>query len=227
MSPIPSKVVIFGTGSLAEMVSFYFAADSAYNVVAFTATGDRIQARLFSDRPVVPYETIMESHPPSDYAMFIAVGYQEMNHVRSHFYFDAKAKGYQLPSCVTSQATGRGTLHIGDNCCVFDSSTIEPFARIGNDVVVWNGAHVGHHSSIGDHSFLAPHAVIAGNTDVGEHCFFGVNSTVRDGLTIANDCLIAAGALVMRDTAPGEVFLREGASSASSVEFFRPSPRGQ
>ncbi len=64
MSSIPSKLVIFGTGSLAEMVSFYFAADTAYNVVAFTATEDRIDANLFSERPVVPYETIVESHPP-------------------------------------------------------------------------------------------------------------------------------------------------------------------
>ena len=35
--------IIFGTGSLAEVVDFYLTHDSPYRVVAFTATGDSIK----------------------------------------------------------------------------------------------------------------------------------------------------------------------------------------
>jgi len=204
-------------------VSFYFEADSAYNVVAFTATADRIGSSLFANRPVVPYETITESHPPSEYSLFVAVGYNRMNRVRAHFFHEAKAYGYLLPSYVTSHAIRRGSLNVGENSCVMDATTIEPFATIGNDVIVWSGAHIGHHSSIGDHSFLAPHAAVAGNVHVGERCFLGVNSTVRDGVSIASDCLIGAGTVILSDTSVGEVYAspRTNASSSRSSEYFR------
>ena len=220
----PSELVIFGTGSLAQLLALYLERDSSYDVVAFTATDDRIDASVSLGRPVVPYEKITDSYPPSQYAMFVAVGYQRMNKLRAHFYYDARGKGYQLVSYVSSEAsTAPETLQIGDNCCVFGPSTIEPFARLGNDVVVWSGAHIAHHSTIGDHSFLGPHALVAGHTRIGEYCFLGANSTVRDSISVADECLIGAGALILSDTSVGDVYtgVRSPLSSSKSTEFFQ------
>lgn len=200
------KVILFGTGSLAELLRLYLTEDSDHEVVAFTATADGMKADSFCDLPLVAFEEVADRYPPSDHRMFVAVGYTRMNSVRSRFYTEAKTKGYELISYVSSAATVHAAA-VGDNCCVFGGATLEPFVTIGNDVVVWGGARVSHHSSVGDHSFLAPGVTIAGHTSVGEHCFLGVNATVRDGITVADKSLIGAGATVLRDTLPHQVLV--------------------
>ena len=200
------KVVMFGTGSLSSMLQLYLAEDSDYEVVAFTATADHLTGDSFSGLPLVPFERVTDSHPPSEHRMFIAVGYDHMNRLRSRFYREAKSLGYELITYVSSRAHFRAAA-VGDNCCVFEGAIVEPFTTIGNDVIVWGGAHVSHHSAVGDHSFLAPGATIAGHTSVGSHCFLGINATVGDGVSIGDDCLIGAGANIVGDVGPRQVLL--------------------
>lgn len=71
---------------------------------------------------------------------------------------------------------------MGDNCFVFENQTIQPFVKIGNDVIIWSGNHIGHHSMIGDHCFISSHVVISGNVKIEPYCFLGVNSSIRDVL---------------------------------------------
>lgn len=201
------RVVIFGTGSLAQLMHAHLRDDSDYDVAAFTVTGDRMAEASLSGCPVVPFETLPETHPSDDYEMFIAIGYSQMNRQRSRFYNEAKMRGYKMATYVASTIRQRPPLRVGDNSCVLDGSIIEPFAAIGNDVVVWGGSYIGHHTTIGDHSFLAPRVAIAGHVTIGSHCFLGINSTVRDGIVIGDDGLIGAGATVLDNTAPGAVYI--------------------
>ena len=76
---------------------------------------------------------------------------------------------------------------------------MQPFVRLGDNVILWSGNHIGHHSAIGSHCFISSHVVISGGVDIGESCFLGVNSTLANNLKIGRDCLIGAGALVTRD----------------------------
>jgi len=41
---------------------------------------------------------------------------------------------------------------------------------------------------------------------VGKNCFFEANSIIYDNLKIAKNCLISAGALILRDTEEGKVY---------------------
>ena len=207
----PGRLVIFGTGSLAQLLDFALRDDPNHEVVAFTSTADRITSASFLDRPVVPFEQVAERYPPSRHSMFVAIGYHRMNRLRSHFYGEARQRGYRLMTHVSPDAIHDGVAAIGDNCYIFGGATIEPFASIGNAVIIWSGAHVSHHSSVGDHSFVGPGAAIAGHTSVGRRCFLGVHATVRDGVSIGDDCLVGAGATVLGDIGPGQVLVGEGA----------------
>jgi UDP-3-O-[3-hydroxymyristoyl] glucosamine N-acyltransferase len=95
---------------------------------------------------------------------------------------------------------------IGDNCFVFEANVIQPFVTIGNDVVLWSGNHIGHDVTIEDHVFIASHVVVSGNATIGARSFVGVNATFRDGVTVAPDCVIGAGASIMKDTVRGGVY---------------------
>ncbi|HET9706120.1 MAG TPA: acetyltransferase [Vicinamibacterales bacterium] len=202
------KVVIFGTASFAELVHEYLNRDSGYDVVAFTVHRANISEPRFRGLPVVAFEGIAAAYPPASHQMFVAVGYKQVNQVRAAIYTEAKAKGYTLLTYVSPRCTNMAA-SIGDNCFVFEDNTLQPFVTVGNNVILWSGNHIGHHSTIGDHCYITSHVVVSGHCRIGAYCFLGVNSTLRDSLTIAERCVIGAGALIMKDTRPKEVYLGE------------------
>lgn len=192
------KLVIYGTGLIAEVAAFYFERDSAYEVAAYTNAREFIAESTFNGKPIVAFEELASTHPPSEYCAFIALGYKNTNQVRQTRYLEAKAKGYSLATYVSSRATYYGT-PVGDNCFILENNVIQPFVRIGNNVTLWSGNHIGHHSAIHDHVFISSHVVVSGGCDIGENCFLGVNSTLRDNIKLGRFVLVAAGATVMKD----------------------------
>jgi sugar O-acyltransferase (sialic acid O-acetyltransferase NeuD family) len=209
-----AKVVLFGNGEIASVAYAYLTHDSPHEVVAFTVDRAYLETgpeRLF-DLPVVAFEEIQDRFPPGEHAMFVSISYRKVNKLRAEKYAEAKAKGYELISYVSSKAITWPDLKIGDNCFIFEENVIQPFVEIGNDVILWSGNHIGHHTVIKDHCFLASHVVISGHVTVEPNCFFGVNATVRDGITIARECVIGAGALILKPTQEREVYVGTAAT---------------
>lgn len=203
------KLLIFGTGSVAEVAHFYFTHDTPYEVVAFTAHGDRIERDNLFGLPVLPFEEIHETHPPDEHQMFVAIGYTGVNRLRAGIYFEAKAMGYDFATYVSSKCTHWGDISIGENSFIFEQNNIQPFVTIGNNVIMWSGNHVGHHSRIGDHCFVTSHVVISGHVRIEPYCFLGVNATLRDDISIGEACVIGAGAVIMRSTNAKELYVPE------------------
>ena len=192
------KLVMYGTGLVTEVADFYFRNDSDYEVVAFTNAAEFITEKEFSGRPLVPFEELEKTHPPSEYDIFIALGYNKTNQIRQARYSEAKEKGYTCATYISSRASYYGT-PVGDNCFILEDNTIQPFVRIGNNVTLWSGNHIGHHSTIRDHVFISSHVVVSGNCDIGENCFLGVNATLRDNIKLGRFTVVASGAAVMKD----------------------------
>jgi sugar O-acyltransferase (sialic acid O-acetyltransferase NeuD family) len=201
-----SKLIIFGTGSFAQLALFYFGNDSQHEVIAFTVNEDHMSQLEFQGLPVVPFEEIERQYPPDSFDMYVAVGYKDINNVRARIYSQAKEKEYELVSYISSKCTYWGEA-IGDNCFIFEDNTIQPFVSIGNNVVMWSGNHIGHHSTIGNHCFISSHVVVSGNCRIGDYCFIGVNATIRDSISIGNSCIIGAGSLIMKSTNDKELFI--------------------
>ncbi|HZV03362.1 MAG TPA: acetyltransferase [Planctomycetota bacterium] len=214
-----ARIVIFGTGLAAEVAHFYFTHDTPHEVVAFTVNEAYLDKRELFSLPVVPFEAVTERYPPGDCAMFIAVGYAKVNQVRARLYAEAKAKGYELASYVSSRALLWGEPTIGDNAFILELNNIQPFASIGANVVLWSGNHIGHHSRIGDHCFVASHVVISGSCSVGDYSFIGVNAALRDGIRIGRSNVIGAGALIMKDTPDDTVFTGHAARPFDKKSF--------
>jgi sugar O-acyltransferase (sialic acid O-acetyltransferase NeuD family) len=201
------NVVIFGTGSFAEVADFYLGADSPHDVVAFTVHRDNLpEPATLQGKPVVAFEDVAREFPPGEHGMFVAIGYSGVNRVRAGICGEARALGYELVTYVCSQAVHWGDTEIGDNVFVFEQNTIQPFVRIGDGTILWSGNHIGHHATIGSYCFITSHVVISGHTSVGDHSFIGVNATLRDSISVGRSNVIGAGALIMRSTADHEVY---------------------
>ena len=205
-----AKLIIFGTGDIARLAHHYFTPDSAHEVVAFTVDRDFKTADEFIGLPVCAAEDVVSRYPPAEFRMFVALSYARMNQLRAAKYAAMKAAGYTLESYVSSRCTYLGAPP-GDNCFILEDNTVQPFVTIGSDVTLWSGNHIGHDSVIEDHCFISSHVVVSGHVRVGEYSFIGVNATLRNSITIAPQTLIGAGAIVMKNTRPKQVYLPERA----------------
>jgi len=203
------RLVIFGAGDIAQIAHSYFSTDSDYEVVAFTVDGAYLTQAEFCGLPVVPFESATEAYPPSAHAMFVALSYTKLNALRRQKYEAAKASGYEIASYVSSRASVLNGGDIGENCFIFEDNTIQPFAKIGDNVTLWSGNHIGHHSTIASHTFIASHVVVSGGVEIGEQCFIGVNATLRDHIKIGDRCVIGAGALILSDAEPEGVYMAQ------------------
>lgn len=212
------NVVIFGTKDLAQLAKFYFENDSDLTPVCFTVDREFITEPTFEGLPVIPFEEIEKKYPPSENLIFVPMTQSKMGNVRKQKYLAAKEKGYSFATYISSKSTYFGS-SIGENCFIFEDNTIQPFTKIGNNVVLWSGNHIGHHSVIKDHVFLTSHVVISGHCVIEPHCFFGVNSTVRDYTHVREGTLVAMGAVIGKETEPYGVYfgpkqvLKEGVKS--------------
>jgi sugar O-acyltransferase (sialic acid O-acetyltransferase NeuD family) len=200
------KLIIFGTGSFAEVAHFYFSNDSDYEVVGFTVDSNHLKEKKLFDLPIIPFENIESSFPPTSFSIFVAIGYTQMNKIRENICDEFKNKGYELASYVNSRATTWKDLNIGENCFILENNVIQPFVKIGNNVIIWSGNHIGHHTLIDSNCFITSHVVISGQVHVKQNCFLGVNSTIRDGVIIESECIIGAGSVILKDTKQKEVY---------------------
>lgn len=191
------KLVIIGDRPFAEVAYEYFTYDSEYEVVAFSVEKDYLRRDTLFSLPVVPFETLEEVYPPDEHKFFVAVVYTQLNKLRTRFYKQAKGKGYSPASYISPRAFVWRNCEIGEHCFIFEDNVIQPFVKIGNNVILWSGNHIGHHSVIKDNCFISSHVVVSGLCEIGEYCFMGVNSTTADRVTIGNNCLVGAGALIL------------------------------
>jgi sugar O-acyltransferase (sialic acid O-acetyltransferase NeuD family) len=200
-----AKVIIFGIGQIAEIAQFYLTNDSEHEVVAFTVDKEFLTQNKFHDLPVVAYENLVEKYPPNEYKMFIPISYKKVNKLRAEKFADAKAKGYEFVSYISSKATYYNT-PVGENCFIFENNVIQPFTKIGDNCILWSGNHIGHHTTIEDHCFLASHVVVSGSVNIGEYSFLGVNATIRDNVKIGKENVIGADSLILTDTEDRAVY---------------------
>lgn len=212
------KLILFGEGLYTEIAHQYFNDDSEYEVVCFTKDDDYITSDIYLGLPMVPFSRVAEFYPPNNHDMHIAISYTNLNHLRERVFYEAKEKGYTLPSYISSKSSIMTKYPIGENCFIFEDNTVQPFVKIEDNVILWSGNHIGHHSTIKSHNFIASHVVVSGQCTVESHCFIGVNSTIGHMVTIAEDTLVGAGASITKSTEKGAVYV-----PARSVKLDKPS----
>jgi sugar O-acyltransferase (sialic acid O-acetyltransferase NeuD family) len=201
------KIIIFGTGDIAQLANYYFTFDSDFEVVAFTVDRDYINETTFEDLPLVPFDEIENHFDVEECFVFIALSYAQMNNLRAQKYLESKNKGYKIASYISSKCSYLSQFEPGENAFILEDNTIQPFVKIGTNVTLWSGNHIGHHSIIHDNTFVSSHVVISGHCTIEKNCFLGVNATIGHQVTIGEESLIGAGSIITKSTNKGDVYV--------------------
>ncbi|MDZ4795222.1 MAG: transferase, partial [Bacteroidota bacterium] len=135
------EIIIFGTGKIAEVIHYYAHHECSYKVAAFTTDAAYLpDGEVFLDKKVVAFQEVTNHYPPSQYDMFVAIGYHDLNKLRETKCQEARDKGYNLVSIIPTSTALPSNVVYGDNCFIMPPSLIHPCVTIGNNVFVWNGA---------------------------------------------------------------------------------------
>lgn len=191
-------LIIFGNGEFARIAQEYFVYDAKRSVRAFVVNRQYIKEEQIEGVPVIAYEDLDKHFSPETVDAFVAIPASGFNEIRKKFYLEFKSKGYALATYVSSHAFRWRNVEVGENSFIFEKNVLQPFVKIGNNVVLWSGNHIGHQSVIEDHCFLTSHVVVSGYCRIGEQSFVGVNTTFNDKTGVAPKCIIGSGSLVTK-----------------------------
>lgn len=190
-------LIIFGAGKIAEAVSFFFNRDSDFEIKAYIVDDVYATLNTFLGKPVVKLSAVIDNFPINECSVFVAVGYQGINQLRTQKYEYFKQAGYKFASYISPFANGNFT--IGENTIIMDSSMIQPCVKFGNNVFVWGGAMVGHHSIIEDNCWLTGGCLIGGSVNMGQGCFIGMGAMLGQEVKVGEKCMIGAGTLTIKN----------------------------
>ena len=197
-----AKVIIFGVQDFAELAHYYLENDSNHEVIAFCVNQEYLPSeKELKGLPIVAFEEVEKHYPVGEFRFFAPMAPQNMNRLREKIYHEIKNKGYELISYISSKATIFDN-EIGENCFILENNTIQPFTKIGNNVILWSGNHIGHHSVIEDHVMFTSQVVLSGHCKVEKYSTLGVNATIRDGIVIAEGTFVAMAASIIKNTEP-------------------------
>lgn len=199
------EIIIFGAGKIAEAVSYFLDRDSNYNIVAYVCDDIYMKSTTFLGKPLVGLSKVTELYPANKYSVFVAVGYQGINQLRTSKYEFFKQCGYTFASYTSPYVKGNFT--IGENTIIMDNAMIQPCVSFGNNVFVWGGSMVGHHAIIEDHCWLTGGCMIGGVTKVGKNTFVGLGAMVGHEVQIGEKCMLGAMTLTTKSIGNGVVLI--------------------
>lgn len=219
------KLLIFGTGKIAEVIYYYASEACGFDIEAFCVDNQYVGEGVFQGLPVVPFENVEINYPPDRYDMFVALGYHDLNRLREKKCGDALGKGYHLVSIVSPDTKLPANVTYGRNCFIMSPAIIHPCVQIGNNVFVWSGAMISHHSRIGDNCWLTSCCNISGNVQVGANAFLAVNATIGHSVVIGKNCFIGASTLITKNIEDDKVVIAESHKPIrlTSSQFLRMS----
>ena len=97
---------------------------------------------------------------------------------------------------------------IGENCSILTTTifTDPAYVRLGNNVQFSSCHLIGHDGSIGMLNIAYGVKVDSvGKIDIRDNVFIGFQSVILPGVTIGPNAIVAAGSVVTKDVAPGDV----------------------
>lgn len=134
--------------------------------------------------------------------MALIMGYKNLNRYREEKYLQAKAKGYSFISYVSPHSTCDAD--IGENTFIFNDNDIQPYTKIGNNVIIWANSSIGHHVIVEDNCFLVS-SKISGASIVRKNSFLGLNCTIAHNVEIGAYSIIGAGTIITKNLKEGSV----------------------
>lgn len=198
------KSVIIGAGTYGEVYLAYLQ-EAGVEIVGFLDDDPKYAGTDVDGVPVLGgiamMETIKQIHGVE--AVYCPLG---NNKLRVKFLCMAKGYGLQTPNYIHPSVTISPNVTIGEGVYILLGTSIMPHTVIKNYVMISMNVGIAHHNVLEEGVFLSTGCNFGASIHAHKHAYCGIASTIMTGLhELGEDCLIAAGAVVIRDVEPKAV----------------------
>ena len=153
---------------------------------------------------IIGDDDALAGHDPAQVLLVNAVGSVQFLETRKRLFEKFKALGYVFEQIIHPSAVIARDAVLGEGVHVMAGAVLQPGARIGDNTIINTRASIDHDCAIGRHVHISPGCTLSGNVTVGDETHIGAGATVIQGRQIGHGCLIAAGAVAIRDIDDGE-----------------------
>lgn len=126
----------------------------------------------------------------------IAIG---NNEIRKKITKQLDNKNIIQPVLIHPSAVVDATVTILSGTVVMANAVINADTKIGKGCIINTAATIDHDGNIADFVHLSPGVHIAGTVNIGANTWVATGASIINNLDICNDCIIGAGAVVVKD----------------------------
>lgn len=90
-------------------------------------------------------------------------------------------------------------VRIGEGTVILANAVVNAGSVIGKHCIINTSAVVEHDNFLEDYAHVSVGAKLAGTVRVGKATWIGIGASVRNNLTICDNCMIGAGAVVVKE----------------------------
>lgn len=140
------------------------------------------------------YPIVGKSSDAPEGDVFIAIGNAKIRKRLMDFYQDR-----QLPVLIHPKAVVAKDVIIGKGSVVMAGTVINPGTKIGCGTIINTCSSVDHDCTVSDFVHVSVGAHLCGTVRVGMGTWIGAGVTVSNNISISSDCIIGAGATVVKN----------------------------
>ena len=193
------RSIILGAGTYGEVYLAYLQ-EAGVDVVGFLDDDPKYEGKNIRGIPVLGKISAIETLMKTDgvEAVYCPLG---NNKLRVRFLEKARNLGYKTPNYIHPSVIIAPFVEIADEgVYILQATQIMPYVKIERDVMISTGANIIHHSHLSQGTFVSNGVCFGANVLSKNYAYVGMGSTVMTGVKVlGEDCLIGAGAVVIKD----------------------------
>lgn len=198
------KSIIIGAGTYGEVYLAYLQ-DVGVDVIGFLDDDPNVQNKQIKDisvlGPISQLPFLKESHGVE--AVYCPLG---NNRLRVKFLNEAIELGYETPNYIHPSVKLSPGVMLGKGVYILLGTNIMPDTKIEDFVMISMGVNIAHHSILKTGTFLSTGCNFGASIIAEPYTYCGIGSTIMTGLHVLGmDCLIGAGAVVIKDVPNGAI----------------------
>lgn len=199
------KSVIIGAGKYGEVYLSYLR-EAGVDVIGFLDDDETIHSKIIGGLHILGTTKAMPvlKKQYGVEAIYCPIG---SNHIRSNFLEEARRLGYITPNFIHKDVIVSPDVEIADEgVYILCGSLLMPHVKIEKDVMISVGTSIVHHTVLKQGVFVSNGVNVGASIVADKFAYIGMGSTIMTGVTrLGEDCLIGAGAVVIRDVPAGAV----------------------
>lgn len=193
------KIILVGGGGHCRSVIDVIETENRYEIIGILDRVELVGQKVLS-YPIIASDNDIETVLKNCQNFFITVGHIKTAAVREKLFNSIKEKGGHFPVIISPMAHVSKHACLSEGTIVMHHALVNTLAVTGKNCIINTGAVLEHDVQVGDHCHISTGAYINGECKIGSGSFIGSNATTVQTIQIGEQNVIAAGAVLTKNT---------------------------